>query len=318
MSRGGSFSLPLLFAGGDSGPSNSLKGMSIFEQFQLFRDLHPIVHRIVSGNDWSYIAAGAGDRTVVILPGGGGDAESMFPVVSGLEQRCRVVAIGYPPTAARADEIVDGVRTILDDCGVRHACLLGHSLGGFAAQALARRYPDRVDSLIIANSAVYSPGRMRLFRVLLPVMARLPHRVMARAVRSAFQRLLKGDPDREFWMYYVNQCAMMDSRSKGLRNQVLCMLDFLKDARAARAPAGGWNGRVLILESDHETGFTPRERRSFRMLYPNAAVHVFSNAGHLSFITHTGEFVGTVGDFLAVKETCLCPGPRGGVLRKPA
>ena len=268
------------------------------EQFQHFRASHPVTHRQISGNDWNLIVSGVGDQAVVILPGGGGDAESMFPVVSELERKHRVIAIGYPASIANADGILEGIRAILDVSGVRQVCLVGHSLGGMVARSFALRYPERVDSLIVANFALYSPSRRLFFKALLPVMAHLPHVVLVRAIRSGFGRLLKGQAEREFWLRYVNQSAMMKPHSPGLRSQLLCLLDFLKDGSLSRAGHDGWNGPVLILESDRETGFTPRERHDFRRLYPRARVHVFAQAGHLSFITHTREFVGAVEDFL--------------------
>src|ERR1017187_4889196 len=113
--------------------------MSISEQYEDFRKSHTISHLTVSGNDWSYIAAGAGEHTVVILPGGGGiDADCMFPVVLALERQYRVIAIGYAPTATTVKELVEGVRAILDDRGVEHCCMLGHSLGGFIERAFVR------------------------------------------------------------------------------------------------------------------------------------------------------------------------------------
>jgi pimeloyl-ACP methyl ester carboxylesterase len=291
----------MLLIGG--GPANGLAGMSMAEQLQQFRASHPITHRKISGKLWNFIVTGKNDQTVVILPGGGGDAESMFPVVSELERKYRVIAIGYPATVTTADGIVDGISAILDECGANHVCILGHSFGGMAARSFALKYPQRVDSLIMANFAVYSPSRRLFFRASLPVMARLPHAVLGWAIRSGFGRLLKNRTDREFWLTYVNQCEMMEPRSPGLRSQLLCMLDFLKNASVTPADHEGWNGRVLILESDRETGFTRRERHDFRRLYPNASVHVFAQAGHLSFITHTHEFVGAVEDFLATRET---------------
>src|ERR1017187_7756712 len=115
--------------------------MSISEQYEDFRKSHTISHLTVSGNDWSYIAAGAGEHTVVILPGGGGiDADCMFPVVSALERQYRVIAIGYAPTATTVKEIVEGIRAVLDDRGVEHCCMLGHSLGGFVERAFALAY----------------------------------------------------------------------------------------------------------------------------------------------------------------------------------
>jgi len=223
----------------------------------------------------------------------------MFPVVVELEQRCRVIAIGYPSTATKADEIVEGIRAILDDCAVRRGCLLGHSLGGFVAQAFAEKYPERVDALIIANCAVYSASRRLLLKLALPIMAHLPHQMLVRSIQSKFRRLLKDDPNREFWLNFVTQAEAANPRSKALRNQLWCMLDFLKNSRSTPTKTGRWSGRVLILESDQETGFTPKERKGFRLLYPGATVHVFPPAGHLSWATHTREFVGTVADFLA-------------------
>jgi pimeloyl-ACP methyl ester carboxylesterase len=283
--------------------------MSMAEQFQRFRSSHPVTHREISGHDWNIIATGKGDQTVVILPGGGGDAESMFPVVSGLEREYRVIAIGYPATAANAEDVIEGIKAILDEYGVPHACLLGHSLGGMLARAFSLKCPERVDSLIIANSAVYSPGRRLFFKAVLPVMACLPHAILVRAIRSGFNRLLKGHPDREFWLCYVNQCEMARPDSPGIRNQLSCMAGLLKDRNLTRTSPGEWNGRVLILESDQETGFTARERHDFRLLYPGASVHVFAHAGHLSFITHTQEFITIAGDFLAARKTTYAPKP---------
>ena len=141
------------------------KSMSISEQYEAFRKSHTISHLTVSGNDWSYIAAGAGMHTVVILPGGGGiDADCMFPVVLALERQYRVIAIGYAPTATTVKELVEGVRAILDDRGVEHCCMLGHSLGGFIVRAFVQDYPRQIDSLILANSAVYIPRRAGLGR----------------------------------------------------------------------------------------------------------------------------------------------------------
>jgi pimeloyl-ACP methyl ester carboxylesterase len=285
---------------------NPTKSMSLSEQFVRFRESHPLSHRTVAGHDWSYLVAGAGAQTVVILPGGGGcDPECMFPVVAALEQSYRVIEIGYAPTATTVQELIEGVRTILDDCGVERCCMLGHSLGGFVERAFVQAYPQRVEALIIANSAVYTPGRALLIKAVLPVAFILPRTVMLSAVRSKFSSLLKTLPevDREFWMGYVNQTEMVQPQSKSLRNQLRCMLDFIRHGWEKPVAVPGWNGRVLIIESSEETGFTLKERQILRTLYPGAAVHVIQGAGHGSFMTHTHEFNETVVGFLAEQKT---------------
>ena len=286
------------------GLGSPAKSMSLSEQFARFRATHPIAHRTVSANDWSYIVTGAGAQTVVILPGACGDAECMFPVVSALEQKYRVISIGYSPTATTFKELIEGIRAILDDCGVEHCCMLGHSLGGFVERAFAQTFPQRVDALIIANSAVYTPGRALLVKFVLPVSFALPRPVMLSVVSSKFDSLLQRLPqaDREFWMSYVKQCEILKPGSQGLRSQTSCMLDYLRGDWGKPAVATGWKGRVLIIESSEESGFTLKEREILRTLYPGATVHIIQGAGHGSFMTHTQEFNETVAGFLAEKK----------------
>jgi pimeloyl-ACP methyl ester carboxylesterase len=272
--------------------------MPFSEQYAHFRGAHATSHLMVSGADWSFIDAGSGKQTVIVLPGGGGiEADCMFPVVAALEGHNRVISIGYAPTASTAKELVEGIRAVLDDRGVGHCCMLGHSLGGFVERAFVQAYPQRVDSLIIANSAVYTSGRALLISILLPVAIVLPQPVLASAIRSKFERLLKTlpEPDREFWMSYLNKSEVMGPKSGGLRSQLRAMLDFLD----MPATSTGWGGRVLIIESAKETGFTLKERQILRSHYPGASIHIIAGAGHLSFITHAKEFDETVGNFLA-------------------
>ncbi|HTZ21875.1 MAG TPA: alpha/beta hydrolase [Opitutaceae bacterium] len=280
--------------------------MSLSEQFAHYRETHPIFHRMVAGHDWSYIVSGSGAQTVVILPGGGGcDPECMFPVVAALEPQCRVIEIGYAPTATTVQDLIEGVRAILDNCGVEHCCLLGHSLGGFVERAFVQAYPQRVEALIIANSTVYTPGRALLIKAILPISFVLPRSVMLSVVRSKFSSLLKTLPeaDREFWMGYVDQSEMVKPGSQSLRNQAHCMLDFIRHGWDKPVAVPGWNGRVLIIESSEETGFTLKERQILRAHYPGATVHIIQGAGHGSFMTHPQEFNETVTGFLAEKKS---------------
>lgn len=47
---------------------------------------------------------------------------------------------------------------VLDELGVEHAIVLGHSMGGRVAQLLALEYPERVKKLILASTGASFPG----------------------------------------------------------------------------------------------------------------------------------------------------------------
>ena len=91
--------------------------------------------------------------------------------------------------------------------------------------------------------------------------------------------------------------------AQGLRSQTSCMLDYLRGDWGKPAVATGWKGRVLIIESSEESGFTLKERQILRALYPGSTVHIIQGAGHGSFMTHPQEFNDTVAGFLAERKS---------------
>lgn len=57
------------------------------------------------------------------------------------------------PEAAWVAAWADALAGLLDALGIEHAGVVGHSLGGAVAQALAIRHPRRVDALLLVDSA---------------------------------------------------------------------------------------------------------------------------------------------------------------------
>ena len=252
----------------------------------------------MAGVTWEYLAAGQGGRTVVLLPGGGGAGEDMFTLMAGLETDFRVIAIGCLLAMTRVNDVIDGLAAILDLEGVAQACLLGQSLGGAFAERFMLRYPERTSSLVLANIAHFGKLRAAFIRGLLPLIPRLPRWLARRRMRSTFNRLLKSHPEKEFWVSLLS--AELDQLGPDdMSNRLQCLRDAMAGFPASAADLHGWNGPVLLLESDNETGFTKRERMALRRLYPNAQVHVFRGAGHLSFITQPAEFEAAVRRFLS-------------------
>jgi len=273
--------------------------MSLTEQYAGFEASHSLSRLTVGKERWTYIACGAGPRTVVILPGGGADAaDSLFPLVAALEGRFSVIAVGYSPDATTLNGLVEGVQAILDARGIARCTLLGHSLGGFVARAYAEAHPDRTRDLIVANCADYSPARRRLVGLSAAVAGALPRALAGALFRAQFNRLLRplSPEDRQFWGWYLDRVAASDTFAEAMRNQMRCMRDVSR--QPGPRPAAGWKGRVMLIESELETGFTLGERQALRRTYPGASVHVIAGAGHLSYISHTGDFVGTVRGFL--------------------
>jgi pimeloyl-ACP methyl ester carboxylesterase len=98
---------------------------------------------------------------LVLVPGIQGRWEWMRPAVDALARRCRVVtfSLADEPTCGWAFDEADGfgayidqVRQALDARGIREAAVCGVSFGGLIAARFAQRYPQRVQSLILASA----------------------------------------------------------------------------------------------------------------------------------------------------------------------
>lgn len=104
---------------------------------------------------------------VLFLHGLGGSAESWRPQLDalGADRRCLAWTMpGYGPSAPLPETTIGALAgaaaDLLTAVGVDRAQIVGHSLGGYIAQELALRFPERVDRLIlVATTAAFGrPG----------------------------------------------------------------------------------------------------------------------------------------------------------------
>ena len=278
--------------------------MSSRETLETLRSTHHLCQTTIADNQWCWYAGGAGSKTVVVLPGAGAfgalGAEVMFPVITALEQRYRVVAFGYPYEATTVRELIDGIHAVLSEQHVQHAAFLGHSLGSLLTLCYLDTYPQHVSSVVIANFALPSPAHLRSLQRALSLVVRLPAWVTARVVKAQFRQSLQNYPD-DFWRAYLTG-KEAETAFRHMTTHYRCMLDFVQHWHISPESFATWPGRALILESDLERDVTPQERANTEALFVDSSVHVFRQARHLSFVTHTQEFNETVIRFLTVEQ----------------
>ena len=123
---------------------------------------------------FSYLEAGSGPP-VVLLHGLFGAARNFGSLQRALSTRFRVIALdmrnhGDSPHAAvmRYATQAEDVRETLDALNVTQAAVIGHSMGGKAAMALALRHPDRVGRLMVSDIApvIYQHGNDSIARAM--------------------------------------------------------------------------------------------------------------------------------------------------------
>jgi pimeloyl-ACP methyl ester carboxylesterase len=109
--------------------------------------------------------------------------------------------------------------------------------------------------------------------------------------------MLKNNPEGDFWLPYLRSC-LQKLPDRAITNNYQCMIDFSYNHTITVKTVSNWDGDVLIIESEDETGFTLSERKNLRNLYPHASIVVLEDAGHFSFITQTRKFNEAITKFM--------------------
>jgi pimeloyl-ACP methyl ester carboxylesterase len=120
----------------------------------------------INGLNTSYQVAGEGN-IVLLLHGWGGEAASFQPVFEWLAQTHKVYALDLPgfgksqlpPTAWDTSDYAEFVTAFLEKFCMPKAHLIGHSFGGRISIILSAEHPEKVDKLILVDSAGIKPPR---------------------------------------------------------------------------------------------------------------------------------------------------------------
>ena len=119
----------------------------------------------VGGRKISYAGAGQDGDVILLVHGYGGDRNSWLFLQEPLAARYRVYALDLPGHGTSTKDVgegsvsvlADAVTGVLDALGAERAHLVGHSMGGAVALAVAARHPERIASLTLIAPSGFGP-----------------------------------------------------------------------------------------------------------------------------------------------------------------
>lgn len=250
------------------------------------------------------VEAGQG-RPVALLHGLFGSAQNFGAVQKALAAAGhRVLALdlrnhGASPRAAGMDypAMAADVAETLAAAGALPAAVLGHSMGGKAAMALALTRPEAVARLVVADVApVRYPPRLRGYveaMRALPLRPGLTRReadaalaaaVPEAAVRGFLLQNLRFETDPPRWRLGLVEIAAAMPAIEGFDG----------------IPEGArYDGPVLVLAGERSDYIRPEHHALFRALFPAAEFATVPEAGHWVHAENPAGFLALVGPFLA-------------------
>ncbi len=123
----------------------------------------------VDGVGLNLFELGNGEKTLFFLHYFGGSSRTWRPIIEQLAADYRCLALdlrgwgdsdAVPASACRVEDMAEDIRQIIAALGLSRYTLVGHSMGGKAAQALASDPPPGLEQLLLVAPSPLSPEPM--------------------------------------------------------------------------------------------------------------------------------------------------------------
>lgn len=256
---------------------------------------------VESGGEQIYFeAVGVGDP-VVLCHGLGGNHAIWFQQVPLLAQNYRVITwdqrgFGRSSNSQAANSpaaAADDLKALLDHLGIDRAHLVGQSMGGWAVMGFALKYPDRVQSLVLADTigGIFTPEASAHFDAYIrDTMAATPPDQLPITRHPAIgDQLGIADPAKAFLYRQIGSVAPPAPRNAGMQlRQTAYPLD---DVRKIDLP-------TLFIVGEKDPIFPPAVIRSVAGEIANARVVELPGAGHSPYFETPDAWNTAVADFL--------------------
>jgi pimeloyl-ACP methyl ester carboxylesterase len=269
------------------------------------------------GDRVAYRDAGKGE-VLLLIHGMAGSSATWRSVIPQLSKKFRVIApdlLGHGESAKPRSDYSLGafavlLRDFLDELGVSHATVVGHSLGGGVAMQFVYQHPDYATRLVLIGSGGLGPDVGMVLRLLsapgaelvLPIIAPKPVLTVGNKLRSWLSSAGIHSPrGAETWSAY-SSLSDRQTRQSFLRT-LRSVVDYQGQAvsalsrlqlRAELPVMAIWGERDNIIPVQH--AYAVREAR------PDTRLEVLPDVGHYPQVEAPTEVVELIEDFIATSN----------------
>jgi len=264
----------------------------------------------VEGVRVHYVRKGAGPP-LVLLHGLGSSIYSWSEVLEGLARRHDVIALDLPgfglsdqPPDLTFGLLTRAVLGVMDQLGLERASLIGNSLGGAVASVVAAEHPQRVERLVLIDSAGFNFSHRRR-PALLRLVGAVPGALLERLpVRRALTRAA-------LRQVFLDQSKVTEERVEEyvaplLRPGAVRSLQALLSSGEAETPAfaellSRISAPTLILWGKEDRWVPVADADRFGAAIEGSRTIILKRCGHLPQEERPAETLALVNSFLAAR-----------------
>jgi pimeloyl-ACP methyl ester carboxylesterase len=260
-----------------------------------------------------YRQAGEKGSTVVLVHGFPASLEAWEKNIDALARHHRVYAMDWPgngrtdktPLIKDLYELEPFFRGFMDTMHIDKASFIGNSMGGGISLLLTIRYPERVEKLVLVDSAGLGPEVSIFYRLVsIPLLGKLlagkpSHQNIKKMVEAAFYNPSLVAPDMVDLYYEFYQLPGMQAASMSIARAGATLLGqrarYWKPVRRAlgiiKAPALIFWGR--------QDKVIPVKHAQIAARIPGSRLYIYEKCGHAPMIEYPDKFNKAVLEFLA-------------------
>ena len=251
----------------------------------------------------NFIEAGSG-KPLVIMHGLLGSSRNWGGIATKLGETRRVLAVDMPNHGASPwTEVMDypamarDVARCIEDVAGGPAAVVGHSMGGKAAMALALTRPELVERMVVVDIAPV--GYTHTFAPYIKAMRAAPLSTAERRadVEQAMAAVIPDPRVRAFLMQNLEGAPGTYRWRPNLAVLGAAMEDILDFPRFADGTH--YDGPSLFLHGAESDYVLPQHEDLIMALFPNARFHSVEGANHWVHADKPAEFTQIVAEFLA-------------------
>ncbi len=240
-----------------------------------------------NGIQIAYEIHGSG-RPLLLIAGLGYSRWMWRWMVPGLAERFQVITFDNrgvgesekPPGPYTAEMLAEDTAVLMETLGLENAIVMGHSMGGFIAQALALNRPELVGQLVLSATNFGGPNHIPVTPAALAVLLDTSADPVTRFKNGLAVSTAPGFPEQnpeivEQWLAWrvTNPIEPAPYQAQLAIGLALAQVGFEDRLTAVSCP-------TLLLFGEHDQVVPPGNADLLAAKIPNSAIKILPDAGH--------------------------------------